>query len=362
MCFCLRFWIGADDPRFSKYFQMIRSRVPRSWVERVIEVDDRDPGKVVFSLSRDSFALTFSYVFRRVAILDLDPNKSFASQVGGGETHSTDGIDVDDSTNAMLSGSERGSALSLSIVNEKVASDDDNGAVEADRPPITQIDGDRKGNDDEQSETSTITTLRDTPSSSSVNLNKLGSSLDRIGTQLKKVGKDLDDDKAAAASSTENNYTISSRPLAMEDIEKKMADLLTYSKMSRDGQNDLSSDHQRLLKKSEAEIAKISSLLANTSDKQSDAGGTEPKQVSPEYATLENLPALLSQVMERLELQSTAFEPGKLKKDLPTNKALEALLAKQATLLEEQDSQEKILCKDPEYAKYFKVRVGAKRS
>merc|ERR1719253_1226923 len=45
----------------------------------------------------------------------------------------------------------------------------------------------------------------------------------------------------------------------------------------------------------------------------------------------------------------------KLKKDLPTNKALEALLAKQATLLEEQDSQEKILCKDPEYAKYFKM-------
>ena len=33
----------TDDPRFSKYFQMIRSRVPRSWVERVIEVDDRDP-------------------------------------------------------------------------------------------------------------------------------------------------------------------------------------------------------------------------------------------------------------------------------------------------------------------------------
>ena len=34
---------SLDDPRYSKYFQMIRSRVPRSWVERVIEVDDRDP-------------------------------------------------------------------------------------------------------------------------------------------------------------------------------------------------------------------------------------------------------------------------------------------------------------------------------
>ena len=32
-----------DDPRFSKYFRMIRSRVPRQWVVKVIEVDDMDP-------------------------------------------------------------------------------------------------------------------------------------------------------------------------------------------------------------------------------------------------------------------------------------------------------------------------------
>lgn len=45
---------------------MIRKRVPRSWVEGVIEVDDRDP-----------------------AILDLDPNKSFASQIGEEDENDT---------------------------------------------------------------------------------------------------------------------------------------------------------------------------------------------------------------------------------------------------------------------------------
>jgi len=31
-----------DDPRFSAYFQMMRSSAPRSWIERAMDVDDRD--------------------------------------------------------------------------------------------------------------------------------------------------------------------------------------------------------------------------------------------------------------------------------------------------------------------------------
>ena len=47
-----------DDPRFSTYFRN-RSSVPRSWIERAVDMDDRN-----------------------VTILDLDPDKSLASQTG----------------------------------------------------------------------------------------------------------------------------------------------------------------------------------------------------------------------------------------------------------------------------------------
>jgi hypothetical protein len=44
---------------------MIRSRVPRSWVERVIEVDDRDPailGRCILDLPVDMATISFDSI------------------------------------------------------------------------------------------------------------------------------------------------------------------------------------------------------------------------------------------------------------------------------------------------------------
>ncbi len=66
---------------------MMRSRVPRSWVERVIEIDDRDPailGTSIIDLPIDMAINTSDSILSLIRILsvDLDPNKSLASQIG----------------------------------------------------------------------------------------------------------------------------------------------------------------------------------------------------------------------------------------------------------------------------------------
>lgn len=49
-----------DDPNYTKYFKMLKAKVPRSWVKRVLEVDGRD-----------------------ARILHLDPDRPLSEQVNG---------------------------------------------------------------------------------------------------------------------------------------------------------------------------------------------------------------------------------------------------------------------------------------
>eukprot|EP00984_Skeletonema_dohrnii_P016327 scaffold7217_cov65-Skeletonema_dohrnii-CCMP3373.AAC.1 len=51
-----------DDPNYTKYFKMIKAKVPRSWVKRVLEVDGRD-----------------------ARILQLDPDRPLSEQVNGAD-------------------------------------------------------------------------------------------------------------------------------------------------------------------------------------------------------------------------------------------------------------------------------------
>lgn len=51
-----------DDPNYTKYFKMIKAKVPRSWVKRVLEVDGRD-----------------------ARVLQLDPDRPLSEQVNGAD-------------------------------------------------------------------------------------------------------------------------------------------------------------------------------------------------------------------------------------------------------------------------------------
>lgn len=51
-----------DDPNYTKYFKMLKAKVPRSWVKRVLEVDGRD-----------------------ARVLQLDPDRPLSEQVNGAD-------------------------------------------------------------------------------------------------------------------------------------------------------------------------------------------------------------------------------------------------------------------------------------
>jgi len=174
-----------DDPRFSKYFQMIRSRVPRSWVERVIEVDDRDP-----------------------AMLDLDPNQSLASQigeeeaVGKGDSATVNSTTYDDESRASSRRESSGASSTADKSEQSPQPKEDkqtgNEVLEALRLPITQI-GEDVNNDDERSEASSITanyTLegdqnRSTKGSvSNIDLTKISAFLDSIDAKMKESSEE----------------------------------------------------------------------------------------------------------------------------------------------------------------------------
>ena len=52
----------CDDPNYTKYFKMLKAKVPRSWVKRVLEVDGRD-----------------------ARVLQLDPDRPLSEQVNGAD-------------------------------------------------------------------------------------------------------------------------------------------------------------------------------------------------------------------------------------------------------------------------------------
>jgi len=315
-----------DDPRFSKYFQMIRSRVPRSWVERVIEVDDRDP-----------------------AILDLDPNKSLASQIG--EDHVDEMVGGKDEESDTL-GSTYSETLtpSVSVVDKgeegKEQSDESGGETQESELPVTQVDE----NDENKSEASSITAnfAKEPPEEKpSIDLNRISAFLDKMEAQI----NDRDDDGAAAAFDTTNLP----RFTTTEEVENKLAELIDnfgkQKEANKARQDSISSEQEQIVEKSQADINRLSNLLAKKVDQPS----TEEQVASDtEQSDIESLPKLLTQVLEKMDKsdEQSFIEPNKV--DLEARREL---------VKAELEAQPKALAEDPEYERYFKMlKLGLPRS
>ena len=334
-----------DDPRFSKYFQMIRSRVPRSWVERVIEVDDRDP-----------------------AILDLDPNKPLAAQVDDDDTKSlirtlateTDGsLDESIRSGALESVGASPSSGVYQLKNDRALSPTHEVLKES-VPPITQI---VNAVDEERSVASSITNFKDAEQPNAV--------LDRISAFLDKIESKAESNVAQQTSEVTDN----SRPSRLlpnpDDIESKLNALIERfdstaprKPAQEEVQTDSQADRDQFLDENKADIAKLSALLASKLADQSDANG---KSANDEQSDLAKLSSLLNNVLTKMDEPLPSDQgnndsaknvplPGKLGK----NAALEAMFAKRAALAEERGPP--ILRDDPEYQKYFKMlKVGMPR-
>ncbi|KAL9178540.1 LOW QUALITY PROTEIN: hypothetical protein ACHAXT_001878 [Thalassiosira profunda] len=358
-----------DDPRFSKYFQMIRSRVPRSWVERVIEVDDKDP-----------------------AILDLDPNLPLASQIGEeGAEEMLGKVDTATaaSTDVSLASESERSALSRSVARrsptESILDDESKQSprpsaeqseegeikeVESQLPP-TQICEDVKG-DDDLSATSSITAPQQKEASpgASMDLTKISAFLERIESQMNDRG---DSDTDAFSDSGDKSLP---RFTTTEEVENRLSEIIESfdarkSKREEEKQKK-QSEEQELIDKNRADIDRLSSLLATKigaiadepdADTESSPVQPSPVEANEEQSTFEKLPSLLTQVLDKMEQPApeAAEEEPKPAVREPTrndsdNKALEALFAKRAALSEEEESKPKNLRDDPEYAKYFKMQ------
>ena len=343
-----------DDPRFSKYFQMIRSRVPRSWVERVIEVDDRDP-----------------------AILDLDPNKPLAAQVEDDEMKSVVKTLGTSETDGSLDESVRSGAVSRSsdvyqVKNDLVLTPTEE--VPTDEvPPITQI---VNAVDDERSIASSITNFKDGTGSQAEQSNAV---LDRISAFLDKIESRSRNATQAAAASIEEQTPgetpddIRSRRLSSpEDIENKLTSLIerfdsrgSQVQSLEEAKEATTDEQQQFIAENQSDITKLTSLLASKL-------GQQPEGISAtnETSDLAKLSNLLTEVLAKMDEPSTAekedqetTEPVKdvsTPKKLGRNAALESLFAKRAALSEEKGPP--ILREDPEYEKYFKMqKVGMPR-
>ena len=271
---------------------MIRSRVPRSWVERVIEVDDRDP-----------------------AILDLDPNKSLASQVVGDEekqqilardTIDSSVVSLDETERSSFSRSGRSSdgVIDEDMQKDEVITEKYENFVWRSGAPVTEIN-DLQDAADDRSEASSITASHvDRPR---LDLSKMSALLDRL---------DLDD---GAQNVPQDNTQIADqeridrvRSYSTEEIENRVASLIEKfgSKKAHEEQNDFSLHHKELLQKSQSDIAKLSNLLSSKINE--DGTQNNDVDVVGEEFNIENLPSLLTQVLSKLEQsnqQKEAAEP-----------------------------------------------------
>ena len=188
---------------------MIRSRVPRSWVERVIEVDDRDP-----------------------AILDLDPNKSLASQVGDEMTTQNDMID---SSVVSLDATERSSFTRSDKSSDDGVVDDivrrDDATTEkydnydwANAAPVPEIDDVQTA--DDRSETSSITASHvDKPR---LDLSKMTALLDRL--DVDNGARNIPQDNIQIADQERVDKV---RSYSTEEIENRVADLIDTTQVRR---------------------------------------------------------------------------------------------------------------------------------
>ena len=366
-----------DDPRFAKYFQMIRSRVPRSWVERVIEVDDRDP-----------------------AILDLDPNKSLASQIG--DDHADDGHDDEASLEASfasLDGTDTSAVSSKSKSTFMTAPDEEdivplkradtnstaitsniparvgdqiesaNSLTERDTMPLPTEIGDDEKAVDEASIASSITAPRDNDEKSaasqrSFDLSKIAAYLNQIESKVIDTD-DIEanahvDLKSATAEEIENRLAVilekfstreeqvEEEPAQDTEDEDEFKDAIDVEPAEEPPEEKTDEQLrqeqlQRVVEKSQSEISKLSSLLASKLEDETSGPDESEKQ-----SDIERLPMLLSQVLEKMEEQAASSRESDDRKSA-ANKALEAMFAKRSSVAAEED--EPTLRDNPDYSK-----------
>jgi hypothetical protein len=282
--------------------------------------------------------------------LDLDPNKSLASQIGNSGKDENNTIDsanasMDASVKSVVSDCTSGNTPTsfLGKVEQSPQADD------------SQIVDDKC--DDDKSDASSLT-FRTTQEEKSVDLTKISSLLDRMQTLLIVQSSDMTEDVGTSDKGTSSRFNTA------EEVERKLNELIEIFDVKRanESRDKKSKEHIELLEKSQADIAKLSALL---SEKILDADSKLPtQQVKDIQANLVSLPSLLSQVLQKLEkpiIEESEEDENDAKEQLP-NKALESLFAKRVALLEEVDAQPKPLNSDPEYAKYFKMlKLGLPR-
>ena len=309
---------------------MIRSRVPRSWVERVIEVDDRDP-----------------------AILDLDPNKSLASQVGDEltaqkDTFDTSIVSLDVTERSSFTQSDKSSddvVVDDVVPNDEVTTESYDDGTWKSAAPVSQID-DLQAADD-RSETSSITASHvDKPR---LDLSRMSALLDRL--DMDNGARNVPQDNIQIADQERLEKV---RSYSAEEIENRVADLIERfgSRKAQEEQSGSYLRHKDLLRKSQTDISKLSNLLSSKINENS----TDAKQnddVAEESFNIENLPSLLKQVLSKMEQsdqQQATVEPvvglsnsqqDSTRQDasettqFSPNEALGALFAKRATQSDE---------------------------
>ncbi len=315
-----------------------------------MEVDDRDP-----------------------AILDLDPNKSLASQIGDVDT--IDESDTLESASASQSLDESGKITPLRLEKDASTSPQEEASTTASendqdddksephdsegsdtRPPITQIR--ETDQDDDQSVTSSITSFRETNNldSSRGDLSaKISAFLQRMDSRTRSNG-----DAFELGSEAKEQLRI----LSEEDIENRVAQLFerfrTGEKTADGSTTEAVEGHLQLLEKSRTDISKLSSLLSAKLGQSTEMpkGNTETQSAQPlsteQQPELAKLSSLLTQVLSKMEQEQSKEEKPETTKILSNSKnaALEALFAKRAALAEEPVP----IKDDPEYQRYFKMR------
>lgn len=319
-----------------------------------MEVDDRDP-----------------------AILDLDPNKTLASQIGDVDT--VDESDTLESASAAQSLDESGITSTLPLEKDTstepkeetstTASENDQDDDKSEpheinepdtQPPITQI---RETNqDDDQSVTSSITSFRETNNID----NSRGDLSAKISAFLQRMDSRTRSHGDASAPGSEGKEPL--RILSDEDIENRVTQLMqrfgTGEKASIGSTTETYEGQLELIEKSKSDISKLSSLLAAKLGQSTEMpeGSVEWQSSRPlsteQQPELAKLSTLLTQVLSKMEQEQSKEETPEASKTLTKlpvpskNPALEALFAKRAALAEEPVP----IKDDPEYQKYFKMK------
>ncbi len=287
------------------------------------------------------FHSTYLCRFNHRHALDLDPNKSLASQIGEenldevlgkgeNETIASTAPSIDASGTSGLSRTTRDSF--------PIKADNVDGGTSL--MPPNQIFESK--NDDDRSDASSITTFREIQGErSNLDTSRILTFLNRIETQLT--------DQGGVEASESVERPVAPRFTDADEVEKKLTELINKfgMKKSDEERTDMSTEQRELMEKSQAVFAKLSALLSNRINLLEDVDANNLS----EQSSIENLPTLLTRVLEKLE-KTNLDDITDPRKDLDIN-----------PVQIEQGAQPIILCEDPEYVKYFKMlKLGLPRT